>query len=72
MSEESTVTSEEPVKPSITLQDIASVVEILKVCTDRGVWRISELSTVGQLYERLVAFLEGAGIAVNAGQAEKE
>lgn len=72
MSDESTVTNEEPVRPSITLQDIASVVEILKVCTDRGVWRISELTTVGQLYERLVSFLEGAGMTVNTSQPDKE
>lgn len=72
MSEESIVPNDEPVRPSITLQDIASVVEILKVCTDRGVWRVSELTTVGQLYERLVAFLEGAGMAVDTSQADKE
>lgn len=49
-------------RPSITLQDIASVVEILKVVTDRGVWKVSELSAVGQLYDRLTTFLDGAGV----------
>lgn len=52
-------------KPGITLQDISSVVEILRVCTLRGVWRINELSAVGSLYDRLVSFLDGAGIKVN-------
>jgi hypothetical protein len=52
-------------RPSITLQDIASVVEILKVVTDRGVWKVSELSAVGQLYDRLTTFLESAGVQVN-------
>ena len=60
MSEEAN--TQEQLKPSITLQDIASVVEILKVVTDRGVWKVNELSGVGQLYDRLVAFLNSAGI----------
>ena len=54
-------TEENQPKPSITLQDIASVVEIMRVCTERGVWRVTELSTVGAVYDRLVAFLDGAG-----------
>lgn len=58
------IQNQEPVKPSITLQDIASVVEIMRVVTDRGVWKVSELSAVGQIYDRLVAFLEAAGIQV--------
>lgn len=68
MSDEATTVNEplpEIQKPSISLQDIASVVEILRVCTDRGVWRINELSAVGQLYDRLVNFLEGAGVKVD-------
>jgi hypothetical protein len=74
MSDESTTTSSE--RPTITLQDIISVVEILRVCTERGTWRVTELSTVGQLYERLVGFLEGAGVNLDgdpaAPPAEKE
>jgi hypothetical protein len=67
MSEETTVTepTTEAARPSISLQDIASVVEILRVCTDRGVWRIGELSAVGQLYDRLTNFLEAAGVKVD-------
>lgn len=54
-------TEENQPRPSITLQDIASVVEIMRVCTERGVWRVNELSTVGAVYDRLTAFLDGAG-----------
>jgi len=74
MSEEDTqsIQNQEPVKPSITLQDIASVVEIMRVVTDRGVWKVSELSSVGQVYDRLVAFLEAAGIQVKKDEASSE
>lgn len=71
MSEE----NQEQAKPSITLQDIASVVEILKVVTDRGVWKVTELSAVGQLYDRLTSFLEGAGVQFrkdDAGTADDQ
>lgn len=63
MSDESN--NQETAKPTITLQDIASVVEILRVVTDRGVWKVTELSAVGQVYDRLVKFLDSAGVNVN-------
>lgn len=70
MSDESTTT--ENTKPTITLQDIASVVEVLKVCTERGVWRVQELSGVGRLYDRLTAFLESTGVSVSATEQPQE
>jgi len=66
ISEESAAAAEPAAKPSITLQDIASVVDILQVCTNRGAWRVNELTTVGQLYDRLTSFLEGAGVQLNS------
>ena len=47
-------------KPSITLTDISAVVEVLRVVTERGVWKANELSTVGALYDRLSTFLDQA------------
>jgi hypothetical protein len=68
MSEESTSAEQ---RPNITLQDIASVVEILRVVTERGVWKVNELTVVGQLYDRLVNFLEGAGVEVKKPMADQ-
>lgn len=59
-----------PKKPSITLNDIAQVVEVLKVVTDRGVWKANELSAVGALYDRLTSFLQEAESALG-GPAEE-
>jgi hypothetical protein len=65
--------AQEGKKPSINLTDIVQCVEVLRVCTERGVWRASELSSVGQLYDRLTAFLTEAGISTEQDQpAEKE
>ena len=65
MSETQETTSPEEKKPSINLTDIAQCVEVLRVCTERGVWRPNELSGVGQLYDRLTAFLSEAGVSTD-------
>lgn len=58
-------------KPSINLTDIAQCVEVLRVCTERGVWRPAELSGVGQLYDRLSAFLTEAGVELDRAQTKE-
>lgn len=52
--------------PTLTLHDISAVVEIFRVITERGVWKPSELSTVGAVYDRLVNFLRSAGVNTDA------
>lgn len=61
-----------PKKPSITLNDIAQVVEVLRVCTERGVWKANELSSVGALFDRLTAFLQDAETALGGNQAQEQ
>jgi hypothetical protein len=69
MSDEAETTSPET-RPGLTLTDIATVVQILSICTNRGVWKAQELSTVGQLYDKLVGFLQSAGVNVEENQNE--
>jgi hypothetical protein len=52
-------------KPKLTLRDLTLMAEIIQECTSRGVWRVSELSSVGLLYDRLETFLSAAGISLN-------
>jgi len=65
---EDTNTQEQPTpeseqaKPTLALQDLALMVQILQVGTKRGAWRAGELSSVGVLYDRLVSFLNSAGV----------
>jgi len=59
-------------KPTLNIQDIANVVELLRLVTERGVWRANELSTVGQIYDRLTVFLEGAGVKFGEPSAAAE
>lgn len=45
-------------KPQIGLRDIAFAVEVLKVASRRGAFELNELRSVGELGERLSAFVE--------------
>jgi len=59
-------------RPTISLHDIAAVVQILDVCTARAVWKPQELSGVGKLYDKLVVFLDGAGYKTTKSVPEGE
>ena len=54
---------------NVTLQDMVTMVNIIDVCSERGAFKGNELSVVGQLREKLAAFVkenqpaaEGEGI----------
>ena len=55
-------------KPNLTLQDIAAMVQVIQVDTERSTWKPEELSTVGILYDRMMSFLSAAGVNPNSGQ----
>ena len=61
MSEETKVeTPETPEtqEPQISLADFSAALQVIDACTTRGAFRGEELSSVGQLRDRLVAFVE--------------
>jgi len=47
-----------PEQAGITLNDIANVVRIIDVASQRGAFRGPELSQVGTVHDRLMKFLE--------------
>lgn len=55
--------------PSITLQDLQNLLQIIDVSAERGTFRGSELSSVGMARDKLSAFLTAAKEAEEA-QAE--
>jgi hypothetical protein len=58
----SETTQEETKAPvGLNIQDLILMVKLIHTGTERGAWRTDELSTVGGVFERLVAFLESAG-----------
>lgn len=63
--------STEQTKPTLSLQDLALMVQILQVGTKRGAWKAGELSSVGVLYDRITAFLNAAGVLTKTENEEE-
>ena len=54
-------TSAEQSAPSLTLQDLILVAQIIQLTSQRGAFRAEELQNVGALYNKLIAFLQSTG-----------
>lgn len=48
-------------RPTLNLQDLQLVMQVIETSTERGTWKANELSSVGSLYDRIVSFLVSAG-----------
>lgn len=62
MTEQATTPETQPEQaPGLSIQDLLLVVNTIQVLSQRGGFKAEEMSTVGGLYERLVAFLRANG-----------
>lgn len=57
----STPEATEQQAPNLSLQDLLLVAQIIQVSTQRGAFKAEELSNIGGLYDRLIAFLNATG-----------
>jgi len=48
-------------KPSLSLQDIVVILDILNVASTRNAFRVEEYSTVGAIFQKLSAIVQAAG-----------
>ena len=75
--EEAVNQDEQPGTPieSISLRDLDQIAQIIDLATQRGAFRGGELSTIGQLYDKLATFLnsvkEQQEAAKEAAEAEE-
>jgi hypothetical protein len=53
--------------PNLTIADLVLTAQIIQAGAAKGIYRAEELKTVGDFYDRLVAFLESSG-AITRGQ----
>ena len=56
---------------NLTLQDLATVVNVIDVCSQRGAFKGEELSVVGQLREKFAAVVK-ANTPTETAEEEKE
>lgn len=66
----STPETTEQAAPNLSLQDLLLVAQVIQVSTQRGTFRAEELSNIGGLYDRLIAFLNATGALKPAEQSE--
>jgi len=64
---EETTTTETEAAPGLSLQDLASVVQVIDLCSQRGAFQGAELEAVGGLRGRIQAF-----VTANASAEEEE
>jgi hypothetical protein len=58
--------------PSLTLQDLVLVAQIIQIGSQRGAFRAEELSNIGNLYTKLIAFLQATGALTPANPEESK
>jgi len=56
--------------PGLSLQDLASVVQVIDLCSQRGAFQGSELEAVGGLRGRIQAFVSANAPAEEENQEE--
>lgn len=59
-------------QPSLTLQDLILVAQIIQISSQRGTFKADELANVGTLYNKLVAFLQSTGAVAPATENIEE
>jgi hypothetical protein len=64
--------AEQQPAPSLTLQDLVLVAQIIQLTSQRGAFKAEELESVGGLYNKLIAFLQSTGALAPAQTEEKK
>lgn len=64
--------SETENKPNLGLNDMALMAQILQVVTERGAIKAGEMEVVGNLYNRIAAFVEANRPAPEEPAVEEE
>lgn len=56
--------TQSPETPSLALADLVLLLNLIRVTSERGAIKAEELSAVGEVYDKLLKFLEASG-AIN-------
>lgn len=66
MSENTTTETTQDERPTLTLNDLRLMTQVIESGLERKAWKVEELSTVGGLYDRISTFLNAANTAQQA------
>ena len=56
---------------TLTIQDLASIHSVIDAACSRGAFKAGEMKQVGEIYEKLTAFLKAVQAQADAAAAEK-
>jgi hypothetical protein len=59
--ESNPVPEAQPEQPSISLQDLVLVLNLIRMVAERGAIKVDEMSAVGAVYQKLFSFLKASG-----------
>jgi hypothetical protein len=48
-------------QPSISLQDLVLLLNLIRITADRGAIKADEMTAVGEVYQKLFSFLKASG-----------
>ena len=69
--QEAPATESENNEPQVSLADFSATLQVIDACTQRGAFRGEELSSVGQLRDRISAFVQHHAPSKEEGEAEE-
>jgi hypothetical protein len=72
MSDQAETPQTETPAPSLSIQDLVAVCKIMQIASQRGAIQASEMSQVGPVYDRIVAFLEANGAVQRPAEPAEE
>jgi hypothetical protein len=67
--QEATAPAAQQEQPSLNLQDLILVAQIIQICSSRGAFKADEMANIGTLYTKLIAFLQSTGALTPAPEA---
>lgn len=62
--------TETPSGPGLGLADIAFLLQIVEICSQRGAFKADELTSVGTVYDKVKAFISANSPAQPAASSE--
>lgn len=68
----SETTTTDETQASLQISDLVLVAKVIQASVQRGAIKAEEMSAVGQLYDKLVTFLEAAGAVQRKGATPPE
>lgn len=72
VAQETAPQADAPATPDLTVNDLQALRTIIDVASQRGTFKANELASVGQVYNRLEAFLNHIAPAKAEGAAEAQ